>query len=50
MCKIFKENRLDITVECNLAVTDSFDLKCGTGYTYRKQQREIIYKQSNLYP
>ena len=50
MCKIFKENRLDITVECNLAITDSFDLKFGTGYTYRKQQREIIYKQSNLYP
>ena len=41
MCKIFKENRLNITVECNLAITDfldvTFDLKSGTYYPYRKQ-------------
>ena len=40
MCKIFKENRLNITVECNLAITDfldvTFDLKSGTYYPYRK--------------
>ena len=36
MCKIFKENRLNITVECNLTITDFldviFDLKSGTYY------------------
>ena len=34
MCKIFKENGLNITVEYNLAITDfldvTFDLKSGT--------------------
>ena len=53
MCKIFKENRLNITVECNLVITDfldvTFDLKSGTYYVYRKQNNEILYthKQSN---
>ena len=36
MCKIFKENRSNITVECNLTITDFFDvifdLKSGTYY------------------
>ena len=56
MCKIFKENRLNITVECNLTITDfldvTFDLKSGTYYPYRKQNNEIlyIYKQSNHPP
>ena len=34
MSKIFKENHLNITVECNLTITDfldvTFDLKSGT--------------------
>ena len=42
MCKIFKENRLNITVECDLAITDflnvTFYLKSGTYYPYRKEQ------------
>ena len=56
MCKIFKENGLNITVECNLAITDLldliFDLKSGTYYPYRKQKNEILYihKQSNHPP
>ena len=56
MCKIFKENGLNITVECNLVITDffdvTFDLKSGTYYPYRKQNNEILYihKQSNHPP
>ena len=56
MCKIFKENGLNITVECNLAITNfldvTFDLKSGTYYSYRKQNNEIFYihKQSNHPP
>ena len=56
MCKIFTENRLNITVECNLAITDfldvTFDLKSGTYYPYRKENNEILYihKQSNHPP
>ena len=51
ICKIFKENGLNITVACNLAVTDFLDvtitdLKSGT-YPYRKQKNEILYIQSN---
>ena len=42
MRKIFKENRLNITVECNLAITNFLDvtfyLKSGTYYPYRKEQ------------
>ena len=53
---MFKENGLNITVECNLAITDflhvTFDLKSGTYYPYRKQNNEILYihKQSNHLP
>ena len=56
MCKILKENHLNIIVECNLAITDflnvTFDLKSGTYYPYRKQNNEILYihKQSNHPP
>ena len=56
MRKIFKENRLNTTVECNLAITDfldvTFDLKSGTYYPYRKQDNEIlfIHKQSDHPP
>ena len=56
MCKIFKENHLNITVECNLTITDfldvTFDLKSGTYYPYRKENNEILYihKQSNHPP
>ena len=53
---MFKENRLNITVECNLAIIDfldnTFDLKSGTYYPYRKQNCEILYmfKQLNHLP
>ena len=53
MCKIFTENGLNITVECNLVITDfldvTFDLKSGTYYPYRKKNNKILYihKQSN---
>ena len=56
MCKIFKENGLNITVECNLDITDfldvTFDLKSGTYCPYSKQNNEILYihKQSNYPP
>ena len=48
MCRIFKENGLNITVECNLAITDfldvTFDLKSGTYYPYRNRiTRHCIY-------
>ena len=40
MCKIFQDNRLNITAECNLAITDfldvTFDFKSDTYYPYRK--------------
>ena len=51
MCKIFKENGLNITVECNLAITDfldvTFDLKSRTYYPYRKQNNEIFIYINN---
>ena len=56
MCKIFTENGLNITVECNLVITDfldvTFDLKSGTYYPYRKKNNKILYihKQSNHQP
>ena len=56
MCKIFKENGLNITVESNLATTDfldvTFDLKFGIYYPYRTENNEILYihKQSNHPP
>ena len=56
MCKIFKEGRLNITVACNSAITDffdvTFDFKSSTYnilslgiiyYPYRKQNNEISY-------
>ena len=54
--KIFKSNRLRITVECNLIVTDildvTFDLKSATYYPYRKLKNELlcINKHSNHPP
>ena len=56
MCKIFKENRFNITVSCNLAITHvldvTFNLKSGTYYPYRKQNNELLYihKKSNHSP
>ena len=56
MCKIFKKNRLNITVECNLAITDflevTSDLKSVTYYPYRNKNNKLlyIYKQSNHPP
>ena len=56
ICKIFTENGLNITVECNLVITDfldvTFDLKSGTYYPYRKKNNKILYihKQSNHQP
>ena len=56
MCKIIKQNALNITVECNLAIIDfldiTFDLKSGTYYSYRKHNNEIlhIHKQPNHPP
>ena len=53
---MFKENPLNITVPCNLAITNfsdvTFDLKSGTYYPCRKQNNEILYihKQSNHPP
>ena len=49
MCKIFKENEFNITVACNLSVSDFSD---GTFYLYRKQNNELLYihKQSNHLP
>ena len=53
MCKIFKENFLNITVECNLAITNfldvTFDLKSGNFYLSRKENNDTLYiqKQSN---
>ena len=45
--KIFKSNRLSITVECNLIVTDfldvTFDLKSATYCPYRKPNNELLY-------
>ena len=49
MCKILKENGLNIMVKCNLAITDfrddSFYLKSGTCYPYTEAKSEIL---SNL--
>ena len=54
--KIFKSNRLSITVECSLIVTDfldvTFDLKFPTYYRYRKPNNELLHinKHSNHPP
>ena len=51
--KIFKNNGLGITEECNLIFTDildvTFDLKSATYYPYRKPNNELLYinKHSN---
>ena len=46
ICKIVKENGLNITVACNLAITNfldfTFDLKSVTYYPYRKQNNNNI--------
>ena len=53
LCKIFKNHGLNITVECNLRITDfldvTFDLRIGKYYPYRKVNSELLYihKQSN---
>ena len=53
MCKIFKENGLSITAECNLKITDfldvTFDLRNGKYYPYKKDNNQLLYihKQSN---
>ena len=47
ICKIFKDNGLNITVETNLYITEyldkTFNLKTGKYYPYRKQQEIIVY-------
>ena len=54
--KIFKSNRLSITVECTSLVTDflhvNFDLKSAIYYPYRKPNNERLYinKHSNHPP
>ena len=54
--QVFESNGLNITVECNLIVTDcldvTFDLKSGTYYPYRKPNNELMYinKHSNHPP
>ena len=56
LCKIFKNHGLNITVECNLRITDfldvTFDLQTGKYYRYRKVNSELLYihKQSNQPP
>ena len=53
LCKIFKKHGLNITVECNLQITDFldviFDLQTGKYYPNRKVNNELLYihKQSN---
>ena len=53
LCKIFKKHGLNITVECNLRITEfldfTFDLRTGKYYPYRKVKHEFLYihKQSN---
>ena len=56
LCKIFKQSRLSINVECNLQVTDfldvTFDLRTDKYYLYRKDNNQLLYfnKQSNHPP
>ena len=56
LCKIFKKHGLNITVECNLRITDfldvTFDLRTGKYYPYRKVNNKLLYihKQSNHPP
>ena len=52
LCNIFKKHGLNITVECNLCITDfldvTFDLRTGKYYPYRKVK--YIHKQLNHPP
>ena len=53
ICKNFKDNGLNITIEINLHITEQLDvafhLKTGKYYPYRKQNNSLqyIHKQSN---
>ena len=53
ICKTFKDNGLNITIETNLHSTKyldvTFNLKTGKYYPYRKQNKSLqyIHKQSN---
>ena len=51
LCKIFKKHRLNITVECNLQITDfldvTLDLRTGKYYPYRKVNNEFYIFTSN---
>ena len=40
---IFKNNKLDITTECNLVQTDFLDLNSGKYWPYRKPNSELLY-------
>ena len=52
MCKIFKQNGLIITVECNLAITDflnvTFVLKSATYYPCKKLNNKILYIRKHM--
>ena len=56
ICKVFRDNGLNIKVETNLHITDypdvTFNLKTGKCYPYRKQNNSLqyIHKQSNYPP
>ena len=56
LCKIFKQSKLSITVECNLQITDildaTFELRTDKYYPYRKDNNQLLYvkKQPNHPP
>ena len=56
LCKIFIQHGLNVTVECNLQITDfldvTFDLRTRKYCPYRKVKNELIYihKESNHPP
>ena len=51
LSKIFKSNRLSVTVECNLIVKDfldaTFDLKSATYYPYKKANYKLLYRNKH---
>ena len=53
ICRIFKDNGFNITIETNLHITENldvtFNLKTGKYYSYRKQNNSLhyIHKQFN---
>ena len=53
ICKIFKDNSLNITIKTSLHITEyldvTFNVKTGKYYPYRKQNNSLqyIHKQSN---